>query len=56
MRGIGRYLWDVGCSLGTLRALAQRMNGLLKILEGIELAIDRSEAQVGDHVEVPQEW
>lgn len=56
MRGIGRYLWDVGCSLSTLRALAQRMNGLLKILEGIELAIDRSEAQVGDHVEVPQEW
>ena len=56
MHSIGRHLGDVGCSLSTLRALTQRMNGLLKILEGIELAIDRSEAQVGDHVEVPQEW
>ena len=56
MRSVGHYLWDVGCSLSTLRALAQRMNGLLKILEGIELTIDGGEAQVGDHIEVAQEW
>lgn len=31
------------------------MNGLLKIVEGIKLAIDRSEAQVGDDIQVPQE-
>ncbi len=55
MRSIGRYLGDVGCSLSTLRALTQRLNGLLEIIESVELAIDGGEAQVGDHVEVTQE-
>ena len=54
-RGIGRNLGDAGCSPSTLRALTQRMNGLLKIVEGIKLSIDRSEAQVGDDIQVPQE-
>ena len=31
------------------------MNSLLKIVEGIKLAIDRSEAQIGDDIQVPQE-
>ena len=52
---MGRNLGDVGCRPITLGALTQRVNGLLKIVEGIELAIDRSEAQVGDDVQVPQE-
>ena len=52
---MGRDLGDVGCRPITLGALTQRVNGLLKIVEGIELAIDRSEAQVGDDVQVPQE-
>ena len=53
---MGRDLGDVGCRPITLGALTQRVNGLLKIVEGIELAIDRSEAQVGDDIQVPQEW
>ena len=59
--GHGRRRLGVGLGIGLgrcltgLRALSQCLNGLLKVLEGVELAIHGREAQVGDHVEVSQE-
>ena len=45
----------LGRRVTALRSLTQHLNGLLEIIESVELTIDGGKAQVGDHIEVTQE-